>query len=128
MISKEDFVNRLKKDDWHDGTLEEGDICAIWIDGIAVYAMVVELEPLNVDYWFNVKLAVFDRVPPYPAEWKLHWDHLNQQEFTMNGATVIIIPLAITTALDLPDKIGKQDWNEFINGDKGDDPKDDAGS
>jgi len=128
VISKEDFVNRLKKSDWHDGTLEEGDICAIWIDGIAVYAMVIELEPLNVDYWFNVKLAVFDRVPPYAAEWKLHWDHLNQHEFTMNGATVIIIPLAITTALDLPDKIGKRDWDEFINGSKGDNSKDEAGS
>ena len=128
MISKEDFVNRLKKSDRPGGILEEGNICAIWIDGIAVYAMITALEPLDVEYWFNVKLAVFDRIPPYTAEWKLHWDHLCQQEFTMNGATVIIIPLAITSALDQPDKVGKRDWNEFINGSKGDNPKDKAGS
>lgn len=127
MISKEDFLKRLRDSDWSDGTLEDGDICAIWIAGICLYAMVVAIEPLNVEYWFNVKLAIFDRVPPHEAEWKLHWEHLNQQEFTMNGAPVIIIPLAITVGIDIPNQIKKKDWDSFFD-DKQDDPKDKTGS
>jgi len=128
MISKEDFVKRLKDSDWCDGTLEAGDMCAIWIAGIAVYAMCLDIQPLQVDFWYNVHFAVFDRVPPFETEWKLHWDHLNQNEFSMNGAPVIIIPLSVRVDFDLPDMddIKKTDWDEFIGDNQRDDTPDET--
>ena len=116
MISKDDFLSKLEEAGWKDGTLEEGDLVAIWIAGVCVYAMCMAIDDTEVEFWYAVKFVVFDRVPPYETTWRLHWDHLNMNEFTMNGAPVIIVPLTVRVSFDLPDldDIKKTDWDEFL--------------
>lgn len=103
-----------------------GELCIIWIAGVAAYAIVTSVEPFYMEGWFDFKFLILRQVPPQHHEWRVKADHLQGNEFQIDGHPACI--LALNVSMEPPggdsNVIRLQSWKEIMDG-KG--KKDDSG-
>jgi hypothetical protein len=104
-----------------------GDVCVICIAGVVAYALCTNLEPFFMEGWHEFRFMTFTDLPPKEHEWRVKYEHLQGEEFEINGNPVCILALKVRTGAlpdDDPNIIKPQSWKDMINGDdkKEDDP------
>jgi hypothetical protein len=105
-----------------------GELCIIWIAEVIAYAIITHIEPFYMEGWFNVKFIMLRQVPPQEHEWRLKMDHLQGNEFQIDGHPVCVLALNLGSLAppiveDDSNVIKLQSWREMIDGKgKKDDP------
>lgn len=119
---KNKFGNVLKND-----APNVGELCAIWIAGVVAYAIVTRIEPFYMQGWYEFRFLTLRQIPPREHEWRVKYEHLQGDEFTIDGHPACIIALDVSVLIgdDLdPDVVRSVSWQEMIDGRK---PKKDDG-
>ena len=104
-----------------------GELCLIWIASVVAYAIVTVIEPFYMEGWYNFHFVILRQIPPQMHEWRVKYEHLQGNEFQLDGHPACI--LALNTPIGPPagddsNVIKLQSWKEMMDG-KG--KKDDSG-
>lgn len=97
-----------------------GELCAIWIAGVVAYAIVTRIEPFYMQGWYEFRFLTLRQLPPREHEWRVKYEHLQGDEFTIDNHPACIIALNVGACI-LPDDAGPdviqtKSWQEMING------------
>ena len=109
-----------------DGPPNVGELVLVWIAGVVAYAIITKLEPFYMQGWYDLRFLTLRRLPPQEHEWRVKDDHLQGNEFTIDGHPVCIMALDLSTLIkqdesgevtELTDTnvIKLQSWKEMMD-------------
>lgn len=98
-----------------------GELILVWIAGAAAYAIVTRIEAFYMAHWYEFHFIILQRVPPQEHGWRVKYEHLQGEEFQINGTPACILALNVQTSIspvDDPNTIKSMSWKEMIDGSK----------